>query len=228
MTNSIIQKIQKLLSLANSDNENEAKAAMNMANSLILKHNLSLQQISGYQAEYQRKEVGEALVLKYHQRLILSLLTGYFFVECVIKHTENKVKIFQLIGTAENCEIASYIFDYLDRAFPELWKVYLKNNPQHHKHKKSYYSGLNSGIESMLETTKFRVQEETGLILKEDANLKAFVKSIATKHYSSQARHYLESTVYNNGLDDGKKITLRKPIKSGASFNQGCLLGLLN
>ena len=128
MTNNIIQKIQKLFSLANSDNENEAKAAMNMANSLLLKHNLSLQQINGYQAEYQRKNVNEGLILKYHQKLILWLLKGYFFVECIVMRSENRVKTFQLVGTAENCEIASYIFEYLDRTFPELWKIYLKKN----------------------------------------------------------------------------------------------------
>jgi hypothetical protein len=44
MKKDLIKRIQKLLALAGSDNENEAKAAMDMANRLLLKHNISLQE----------------------------------------------------------------------------------------------------------------------------------------------------------------------------------------
>jgi len=44
MNKKILEKIQKLLSLATSDNEHEAKAAMDKANALLVKHNLSMQE----------------------------------------------------------------------------------------------------------------------------------------------------------------------------------------
>lgn len=49
---SIMEKIQKLLSLANSDNENEAKMATARANELLIKYNLNLQQIEDHQNDY--------------------------------------------------------------------------------------------------------------------------------------------------------------------------------
>ena len=88
-TNPIINKIQKLLSLANSHNENEAKAAMNMANTLLLKHNLSIQQIETHideqKTQYQTKNVKEGLsTLRLHQKLISDLLQNHFFVKIII------------------------------------------------------------------------------------------------------------------------------------------------
>ena len=221
--NNIISKIQKLLSLANSHNENEAKAAMNMANMLLLKHNLSIQQIAGYQAEYEFKNVGaDSLTLKLHQKLVANLLKDYFFVEILIlkQSVGNNIrakykKTIQLVGTKENCEIASYIFSYLDHTYPELWQTYCKNNQNTKPHKESYYMGLTEGIKSMLESTRWKVQEETGLILQKDANLAKFIKEKSKGTYGSKsARAEMDQKVYNDGISHGENITLRKPIKS--------------
>ena len=223
--NNIIAKIQKLLSLANSSNENEAKAAMNMANTLLLKHNLSIQQISGYQVEYEIKNLGgEFLTLKLHQKLVSGLLKGYFFVEVLILKKLHNIagraqykKTIQLVGSKENCEIASYIFSYLDHSYPDLWKSYKKNNPEltTSYHKESYYQGLTQGIKKMLESTKWKVQEEMGLILMADANLAKFVKQNSKGKYgNNSACASIDQKIYDDGVSDGSNITLRKPIKS--------------
>jgi hypothetical protein len=223
MKSNIIAKIQKLLSLANSSNENEAKSAMNMANKLLLEYNLSIQQIADHKSEYEFKDVGEEiLVLGLRQRLIIALLRNHFFVELVIikqsffsfGRTKYK-KTIQLVGTKENCEIAAYIFTYLDRAYPELWKNYLKNNREIKCHKGSYYQGLTRGIAQMLEATKWKVQKEVGLVLKQDANLTNFVKQ---KFRATYGRSYsyskIDQKAYNDGISDGSNITLRRPIKA--------------
>jgi hypothetical protein len=226
--NNIIIKIQKLLSLANSSNENEAKAAMNMANILLLKHNISLQQINDRKPAYKSKDVAsDLLTLKQYQKLIISLLKDYFFVEAIIVKEIHDYgaraqykKTIQLIGTAENCEIASYIFDYLDKAYPQLWQSYrkknIKNNPNSttRSFQISYYHGLTKGIKSMLEATRWKVQEETGLILKTDANLTKFVEQKTNGKYGASARATINDKAYNDGVNDGSNITLRKPIKA--------------
>ena len=232
-TNPIINKIQKLLSLANSHNENEAKAAMNMANILLLKHNLSIQQIETHideqKTQYQTKNVKEGLsTLRFHQKLIADLLQNHFFVKIIIISKPiisalkpKYSKTIQLIGTKENCEIASYIFAYLDKAYPELWKTYLNNNQDaNNRQKNSYYHGLTKGIKTMLEATKWKVEEEMGLILTEDANLLELVKQKTTGKYGARSNSCnVDSKVYNDGIDDGANITLKKPINS-ESTNQ--------
>jgi hypothetical protein len=234
----IINKIQKLLSLANSQNENEAKAAMNMANTLLIKHNISIQQVTAgaedQKTQYQTKNVKEGfLTLRLHQKLISELLQNYFFVKIIIisKPTGFLIKTkydktIQLIGTKENCEIASYIFSYLDKSYPQLWKTYLKNNSDVNYQKTSYYHGLTRGIKEMLETTKWKVEEEMGLTLTEDLDLVAFVKQKTTGNYSNKSVKFaIDQKVYNDGIDDGANITLRKPINSEAK-NQSGLVGI--
>lgn len=229
-TSPIISKIQKLLSLANSNNENEAKAAMNMANVLLLKHNLSIQQvethIDGQKTQYQTKNAKEGLLtLGLHQKLISDLLQNHFFVKIIIvskpigsSFQAKYSKTIQLIGTKENCEIASYIFSYLDKSYPELWKTYLKNNPNISRQKASYYHGLTKGIKTMLEATKWKVEEEMGLALVEDANLVEFVKQKANGKYGKQSnKAAIDPKVYNDGIDDGSNITLRKPINTDSA-----------
>jgi hypothetical protein len=49
----IIEKIQRLLALANSDNEHEAKLAAERATALLTKHNLSMQDIAVEEREYE-------------------------------------------------------------------------------------------------------------------------------------------------------------------------------
>ena len=230
MQKNIIAKIQKLFSLANSANENEAKAAMNMANTLLLKYNLSLQQVEGYIVNYETRDIKKGVpTLKIHQKLIIDILQKYFFVKCMVHskpvdknyHRVKYLKTVQIIGTKENCDIASYIFVYLDRVYPELWNVYSKDNFNVKHYRKSYYYGLSEGIKSMLEATKWRVQEEVGLVLKEDANLAKLIDQKCKGKYGSSSNFEVDSKVYDDGISDGSSITLRRPIKSDCSDKEG-------
>ena len=224
----IIQKIQKLLALANSDNENEAKVAMNMANTLLLKHNLSMQQISGRQSDYQKKIAKESiLMLAFYQKQILGLLTKYFFVKATVGGDNRSAgeKYIQLIGMKGNCEVAHYVFAFLDRAYPQLWAEYAKKNPSNRFLSQSYYEGLTDGIEEVLKATKLRVEEETGLILRKDEKLEEFVDKL-TKGRTIRQNQRLETddSVFEDGLNDGKKVTIRKPI--AAEQNSAQILNL--
>jgi len=233
----IIEKIQKLLQLANSDNENEAKSATNRANELLLKYNLNLQQINDYQTEYGTKDVASTgLTLKPYQKMIAQLLQEFFFVRILISKkfvgyssgrwaSRNAArsqyqKVIQLVGTKENCQIAGYIFDYLNQAYPKLWEEYYSRNARvDHKDKTSYFTGLTRGIANMLDETKWKVENETGLVLKKDPKLDEFINTMAKGTYGGQSRSDLNRSVVADGIKDGMKVTLRKPIH-GESFGE--------
>jgi hypothetical protein len=237
VNNSIVEKIKKLLGLANSPNENEAKIATAKANELLIKYNLSLQEIEDHQNEYDVKDVVDAgLTIKPYQHLITSLLQDYFFVKILIHskfvgfssgkwawknppRTQYK-KVIQLVGTPENCEIAAYIFSYLNDAYPKLWLDYYERNSYVEKtpsHKQSYFLGLTHGIKAMLDATKWKVQEETGLVLKEDPKLKEFVKKNSSGFYGGSGESEVDPQIFSDGIRDGSKVTLRKPIEADRS-----------
>lgn len=235
VNNKVIEKIQKLLNLANSPDENEAKAATAMANSLLLKHNLSMQQIKEHQNEYIKEDtIDGGYNLKPHHDSITSLLINFFFVRCIIHskydgHSSGQYgipkarfrKIIQLVGTKENVQIATYIFQYLDKAYPELWKDYYDRNATiKTSDRKSFYMGLTAGISKLLEETKWKVQEEMGLVLVEDPGLKKFVDQISDGAYGKNSSSSLNPEVFQDGIETGKNITLRKPIESTSSQNE--------
>ena len=228
MSDSIIKKVKKLLSLANSANENEAKLAAAKANELLIKHNLNLQSVNNTDLTYLRFDTKtEGLTFKAHHRLICSkILAQYFFVNPIMNkswqgYNKNRMKKILFIGTAENCEIANYIFIFLSRLYPQLWKDYRTANNIHATHRISYYHGLSDGIAKTLEETKIRVENETGLILKEDAKLKEYVSKISRVSYRKTDR--ISSSALEDGYNDGLKVKLRKGIKED-SVNQGLFL----
>lgn len=226
----VLEKIKKLLALGNSDNENEAKIATQKANELLLKHNLSMQQIEGYEPDYEISEVAEiGLTYKPYQNMITNILGEFFFVETIIqskfkgyssgqwgKRRAQFKKVIKFIGTKENTQIAGYIFEYLNRTYPELWKEYF-NKTRHAKQtdKFSYYEGLSQGIKKMLRETKVKVEQEYGLVLVRDPKLEVMLNAETKgKSYGVNLDQDIEYDVYSDGVEDGKKVRLRKGIES--------------
>lgn len=226
-TNSIVEKIQKLLSLANSDNENEAKIATNKANELLIKYNLSLQEVQDTQFEYGEREVLKAgLLVKDYQKMISGLMDQFFFVKVAVfsrpsgytSGIRNGVgkRVFErtiiLMGTDENTKIASYVFTYLNQVYPKLWLDYKKDKGLQTWSRTSYYTGLTSGIAKMLEDTKWRVQKETGLVVIRDPGLEKFCASKSAGSYHGRTGKEIDPNAYMAGVQDGLTIKLRKPL----------------
>lgn len=237
---SIIEKIQKLLALANSDNENEAKMATARANELLIKYNLSLQTIENHEANYDTQEIAETgLTLREYQKMISGILLEFFFVKVVIgrKHVgyssgqwgrqkAQYQKTIRILGTKENCMIASYIFSYLNQVYPKLWKSYLDRSPTASgRDRVSYYTGLSAGIKKVLLETKFKVETETGMVVVDDPGLVKYLKKSAGGSYGSPSRSQLDSHVVRDGIEDGMKVNVRKPITSTATVTNKAIKG---
>lgn len=123
----VIEKVQKLLSLAKSDNPNEAELATIKANQLITQHNLD--SISYSKESQKETEYFTKMILKGSRRTprmtAISRILSEFFVYPV-KAREG----LEITGTKANLENAEYIAHFLDAELQKIWKV--------HKQKKSY------------------------------------------------------------------------------------------
>lgn len=227
----IIERIQKLLNLANSPNENEATLATAKANELLTKYNLNLQEIKDKDFTYTTHDlVACGLTFKTHHRMIVDIMNRYFFVAVIFssKFTgeyssgENsyyrparrqKAKTIKLVGMPENCKIAAYVFDYLNALYPKLWIEYRKVNNVSPKARLSYYEGLTIGIMEKLKEARWKVQNETGLVVVKDMNLEKRVNEITNGVYRPP-QNDLNTQVVKDGIADGLKVTLRKPIET--------------
>ena len=76
----IIERIQKLLNLSESSNGNESRLAAQMAGDLLLRHNLSMQQINGHDSEVDTREVYDSRFVKVEDKFVCIILKKFFFV----------------------------------------------------------------------------------------------------------------------------------------------------
>jgi hypothetical protein len=223
----LVLKIQKLLSLANSDNEHEAKLAAEKAQELLVKHNLELQEVQNKNFEYIEVRTTTEPYLRWHQPFVIDILQGFFFVKVIlysrlVDHTEDGRRKFNkeivLLGTRTNAKIAHYIFDYLSIVYQRLWLEYKRENCLGEKSRKSFYKGLTHGLASKLRSIRQKVQDQKGLVLVADPILNEKMKDIKShkNHYKPIHDHAAQLA----GFRKGQKIEIAKPIEAGAE-NKG-------
>lgn len=95
----LIKKIQKLLALATSPNENEAKLAATKAQELLTLHNLNMQQVEGAVFDYEELEVGERRKrAPMEHRFVAAILDRFFFVEVITTRNRKTGVSFSLVG----------------------------------------------------------------------------------------------------------------------------------
>lgn len=226
----ILDKIQKLLSLAQSNNRHEAELAMAKAQEFLLKHNLSLLGLETNR-KYEHKQIGEVGRGNPIKSLIATIINKFFFVETLWmhgydQHSDKKGRILEIYGTPENVEMAGYVHDYLHNISEKFWDVYKREQKKFsgNKHRRSFIYGLLNGFYHKLETKT--VENKTkSLIWKGDPQLGAYFRRRNPKIRQSTF-HYSKSSqdAYDSGVKSGKNLIIRKGIKGQHSGNTKLLL----
>lgn len=234
----ILKKIQKLLALATSDNENESSVAAQKAQELIVKYNIDMQQVHNAQFEYRWHEIATEPYLRMHQKFILPILKDFFFVKALLcpqfagTYTITGARQFKtvvkILGTQTNVIIANYIFDYLSETYQRLWLDYKRENNLSEKARQAYYNGLTKGLrekltavretsqnskaEEMVRNTNLSLEDATALtIIKNDLALEDEFKKIKSKTHQS-AGFSKDGEAEAAGMEHGKKISLSRPV----------------
>ncbi len=155
----LIKKIQKLMALATSPNENEANVAAQKAQELIAKYNIDMQQLN-QDFEYQWHELSVDPYYKMHQKFIVPLLEEYFFVKTLsvsqftgtytVTNARQFRYVLKIMGTPTNVIIADYVYHYLCEAFQKLWLVRKKKDGLNERQRQGYYNGLTKALEEKL------------------------------------------------------------------------------
>ena len=125
--NPIIEKIRKLLALANSSNEHEAALAAAHAQRLLSEHNLAMADIEAKQRPQSADKI-ETSVAKTLPKWVRNLSAGVCSAfDCQAIHHPTLGKM-TFIGVGADVQIAAYTFDYLDRAVRKLCSSYMKQH----------------------------------------------------------------------------------------------------
>lgn len=217
MNDKVIEKIQKLLSLANSPNEHEAKLATEKANELLIKFNLSMQDVSKEsQKEYLEKTVEDSKRRSAESYHVTQIIVSHFFVKALMRTVNRRTTVY-FLGEATNVQIASYVYSYLIRAYRECWEKHreLYDSPVKAKH--SYYSGLSYGLSEQLKVKRKSVEAETGLMVIEDPDLVEKVSKY--KHAKHRKESNRDTHAEYVGYQDGLQLRIKRGIENQSEDN---------
>ncbi len=215
----MIDKINKLLALAQSANVHEAERAMSKAQELLLKHNLSLLE-RDTQRHYIHKQIGEVGRRNLVKTIISAILSRFFFVEAIWTFgydplRDIKGRILEIYGTAENIEIATYVYEYLQNASEGLWKEYKEEQQINgNRNRRTFIYGLLNGFYKKLDgqVTKTDGKE---MVWKGDPALTTFFRQRNPHIVRTSSRYSMSSkNAYHSGIKKGRKLVIHKGIQN--------------
>ena len=216
-----LRVIQKLLSLAESPNENEAQAAVQKARRLLVKYNVDVVELDR-QRNFSLRTLGDVKARHTSAELwIGSILGRFFFVESLWCQSydpahDRRGSALQIYGTAENLDLAAYVYDYLSGLLPLLWDDYRRTlGLTHNRERQRYYAGVLEGFfEKLTEQERSMVASEA-LVWKGDPQLTTFFKYHNPRVVTRSGGGVRRTETYEDGVAEGKRVSIRKPVKDG-------------
>lgn len=223
-------RIQRLLALAQSDNQHEAEAAMRAARRLMLKYNLD-EALATSQRGYSFRHLGRPTGRRMAwQKMLGHILSSYFFVEVIIvpvyRPREGKRgSVLEACGTPANLEIAAYVHDFLERAAEQSWKAHKRRlRSKSNRERQSYLAGVMRGFLEKLEQEATRNRQE-GLVWVGDPTLRNFFRRRHPHIRSVSGSGRVQSGAFSAGQEAGRRIVLHRGVEGGDSKGAPRLLG---
>lgn len=118
--NGVLRKVQKLMALSTSSNQNEAEQAMIKSQQLLLKHNIE----SKYIGSEKEEKVTLKRIMKQKKENAkmrsIAIILETFFVNTVYSRAGDYTYL-EILGDEVNIEIAEYVAAILDSELERLW-----------------------------------------------------------------------------------------------------------
>ncbi|MBW1675275.1 MAG: DUF2786 domain-containing protein [Deltaproteobacteria bacterium] len=228
----IMQRVKKLMALAQSQNQHEAEAAMAKAHLLIGKYNVDLlahEENRNFVSVF----VGKPALRHFREEYALSrLLTDFYFVHGIwmpayVMDKGKMGSVLEISGTIQNIKIAHYVYDFVRQSINSQWDEYNKDNGLNRYRKTDFAMGIIQGFSSKLKSqseTKRKVKDtcplasrsgrrERALIKIEDPLLMKYAgyKYPRTISISGKALSH-DHNVLKDGMSVGKKLVISKGI----------------
>jgi hypothetical protein len=225
----LLDRVAKLLALAESSNEHEAQAAMSAAQRLMLKHNLEAvlaQRRGAYDFRHlgtPSGRIGES------QRLLAAILADHFFVEViwvpVWRPLEGKRgSVLEVCGSAENLELAEYVHAFVNHTGERLFRDFRASGPRRGaRERERFLAGLMVGFRDKLEAERQKNREQ-GLVWRGDGALHAFFRQRHPHIRMTRHATHAGTEAYARGREAGQKLVVHRGMRAGASRGAPALL----
>jgi hypothetical protein len=221
----LTEKLRRLLSLAGSDNRHEAELAMERAQELMLRHQLSLE---GSQRRYVFRHLGKPQRRKSRaESLIGSVLIEHFFVEAIwtsvyAPRTGHQEQQLEICGSEDNVAMAEYVHDFLLRTAKELWARAYAAGDLRPGDRSAFMAGVIQGFRNKLNGAR-RQHQSTGLVYLGDPGLRDYYRR---RHPHVRRRTFAGTTraaAAARGRAEGKRVVLHRPMEQSSSASRRLL-----
>jgi hypothetical protein len=212
----VARRIEKLLALGQSGDEHEAEAAVAKAQKLALKYNIEQLQ-SGVDSDYSLRVIGPAKSrMPSYFWGIMRILCDFHFVTYICR-THNVLEdyewtrrsVIELYGTAQNLDMAEYVFYFLWHQGELHWSQYkAEHKLRSNKHKLSYLNGLYVGVWERLDKQRQDVAENEALVWRDDPKLEAFFRERNPRVRTTRRSSRLYEAAHSAGNAAGSKLQI--------------------
>jgi hypothetical protein len=224
----VVERIAKLLALAESKNQHEAEAAMAAAQRLMLKYNLEARHASASR-DYAHRHLGAPTGrVTEHERILAMILGKHFFVEVIWVPVYRPLQgkrgsVVEICGSAANLAIAEYVHAFLMETAERLWRDHKRaSSIVGDRDRRTFLAGVMSGFAEKL-ARQTTTHAEQGLVWVRDADLGSFFRR---RHpYLRHVRHTgnRRTEAYAHGKEAGRRIVLHRGVSASAG-DRGHLL----
>lgn len=211
--NKIIERVKKLLALANSSNENESESAMLKAQELMAKHKLQMKDIS---IEEKSKVIDEESNFEYTVKtqwkgnLALNIAENFgchAYIEFYNIGRRRKINLC-FIGEEDNVEMTKVVYEYALKVCEEriknIQKEYKKNNLSTRGIQQNYGLGFARGLKEQYKE-QLRKNQDWGIIVVKSKEVMEAIDNKNFKKNNSKVK-YERNEHYESGYSDGKKF----------------------
>ena len=226
----IMVRIKKLMALAQSNNQNEAEAAMAKAHEFIKKYNIDLLD-RNKNRHFISIFIGKPALRHFQEYYDLSsLLQEFYFIHGIwmpayVLDKGKMGRVLEISGTVQNVRIAGYIHDFVQRFIDSQWVGYNKDGKLNRYRRTDFAMGIIRGFHSKLRKQNSRVKDNFALINIEDPLLKEYTAyrypRVTTISGKTVRR---DRNVLKDGIDIGKELVISKGI-SRKGAKKGLLIG---
>jgi hypothetical protein len=217
----ILRRIRKLLALAQSPNEHEARLAAARAQRLMLEHNLAGLEL-GETQPYRSRQIGPVKRrFQAHEKWLGGILSEHFFVRCVWMNGFDAQRgmsgrYLEISGTPENLDMAAWVYGFLLDTAERLWRQHKRaEGIRGDGERRRFLAGVIYGFGEQLRGQEQRNQEE-GLIWLGDPRLEDYIGTRHPRLRRGRSTRVRTTDAWHQGKAAGHEIVLRKPVTASA------------
>lgn len=224
----IVEKIQKLLALSKSSNENEAQLSLLKAQELLVKHKLSLKEVKEFKINNSsiKEKISAITFTKAKWKALLASVIAenfgcYFYL---MTYQTNTIVFF---GREEDTTICNIVLEYaIDCIRSKVNKLRYMHTQRGYSTKgieNDFALGFIAGLQKRFEEQKHK-NKEWGLVLVKDKEVteayksKSFTKTLDGKVGLKRAKN-----LYELGYKEGKSFSITDKIATSDAHNPEAL-----